>query len=109
MSQGLVTIMLGDHVAVKVVVGSNGENAQSFGRSLSQRWPMSIEEVYTFALSSCFGTEKDLVVANQENIYHNGRLIEDEEKESYTTTFDRPGFYPRDEKGVAEYLAIFSV
>lgn len=99
-TQGLVTVVSGGRVVLKLVAGCNGSRAKEVAIELAKGTlpPISLQNVYQMCIEKSFGCERCLVVYNNDT-----SICEDELPERYRETFHIPGFNPRWAKGTAEY------
>jgi hypothetical protein len=113
MTQGLVTVKSGQKVLMKVVAGSDGNNAKKLADWLRDFWPKSPKQVYKKALKLEFGCDSCLVVITDSQVFFEGKCCDsnsfDADNPLYRKTFQQPEFNPRWENGIAEYLEIVEV
>jgi hypothetical protein len=105
-TQGLVTIVSGGKVLMKIVTGSDGEFARSVANRIKKQWPLDTVGAYAIAKRVGFGHEDDLVVIDQTSVTYLG---DGEVGSRYRETFDRPEFNPRWEFGTADHVIVISV
>ncbi len=109
-TQGLVTVMSGKKVLMKIVAGCDGDNAFKLADQLRDQWPLNLEEVYALALQMRFGGQDDLVVTDGVSAVFEGETIPVADLGPlYCTMFDAPNFNPRWSQGTADYVALVDV
>lgn len=108
-TQAVVSIRQDGQMAMKVVVGVNGEKARTFAKAIERlgRVP-SLAEADALAESIRFGGSEDRVVMTAAQVYSEGALASADEVgwELYRSTFGQPEFNPRWEHGTADYTLI---
>jgi len=120
-TQGLVTVVSKKNgtVLLKAVTGMDGDRAKRLARELKKRWPLSLKEAHVIAKQVEFGPPESLVVFTREEICLDHEeeplpIIELLEElpgnyELYRTTFDKPRFNPRWERGTADHIIVIHV
>lgn len=103
---GLVTIMSGKKVVMKLIAGSDGYFARELANKLKNSWPVDIRKAYEIARNIGFGGIEDLVVITESEICYKG---DDKISPLYRKTFTRPKFNPRWEIGIAENSIVIEV
>lgn len=106
-TQGVVSVLSGGRVLMKLVAGIDGDLAQEVATELEACWPLTVDEAYDLALNIGFGFEYSLVVQTEEGIRHcdgDGRL-----KDRYYETFQDPRFNPRWRRGTADHVVVVEV
>jgi len=106
MTQGVISILLGNKVVMKLIAGCNGYNAKNISKIIQKEWPVSPEKAYELAILNEFGSKRDLVVMDDEREVFRGYGDLDSR---YRETFANPKFNPRWEMGISENLEIIEV
>jgi hypothetical protein len=105
MTQGLVTIMQGRNVRMKIVTGCDGMKAKRLSNAIVKlgRVP-TLVEAYNLALKLGFGSPSSLVVvgANRSKFETGAQRL----PPLYRKTFNRQGFNPRWKHGTADYIEV---
>jgi hypothetical protein len=103
MTQGMVTILCGGKVAMKIVVGCDGYNAskvsaevRAMGRTPTVAEALELSERIGFGCDAC-----RVVVTENEAACRDG-----DAHQRYRDTFSQPLFNPRWECGLAERLEV---
>ena len=106
-TQGLVTVLKGGRVVMKIITGSDGMHAPKLASKLRSfgRVP-ALDEAYRFALSLGFGSSASLVVMNERSTFFFG---DDELSPLYRETFDQPEFNPRWRQGTADHVEVVTL
>ena len=106
-TQGLVTVMSGADVLMKVVAGCNGMRVQALADRLKANWPLTAEQAYEEAyVRAEFGCPSCLAIVTNFGDHYRG----DESLSGlYRGTFQQPAFNPRSDSGAPEYLAVIQV
>ena len=105
-TQGLVSVVRGPKVVMKVITGSDGMNARRFANALRARWPLDARATYLLAIEMDFGCRESLVVMTETGEYHE---LDEDLHPRYRQTFGQPMFNPRWECGLYEYKAVITV
>ncbi len=105
MTQGLVSVLSGPQVLMKVVAGNDGMRAQEVGKAIRVFVAMygqlpTVDEAYSMAAERGFGCVDCLVVMTKDARRFDG---DDELSPAYQDTFDQQGFNPRKSDGVSDY------
>ena len=105
-TQGMVSLVKGGAVIMKVITGSDGYNAPKLAEWLRHNHSASPREVYDKALSLNFGGECNLVVQHSpfDYIVDDG-WIEDLPK-IYSDKFGDPEFNQRWDIGIVDHLEV---
>jgi hypothetical protein len=99
-TQGLVSVVKDGQVILKAVTGSDGFLATKLAKIMKENNYYDARRVYDAALAIGFGSERNLVVIDQQGaIFDDG---EDEVPPLYRETFNDPKFNPRWERGTVE-------
>lgn len=106
MTQGLISVLSGDHVVMKIIVGCNGYNIKKVVEQIKKEWPINLEKAYEIALSNEFGSKDDLVVMDDNREVFNG---DGDLDLRYRETFTNSDFNPRWENGISDNLEIIEV
>ena len=106
-TQGLVTVMQGRKVLMKIVAGCEGMNAQNVAQAIRGNWPATPKEAYKIAVQEQFGCEDDLVVITPDFIEFKGDA--DIDPVAYRKKFNQPRFNPRWPQGTTAYTEIVAV
>lgn len=110
-TQGIVSIVINDHVVMKAIAGCNGFNAKVIA-SVIHRAPELRADIYAFydlAQRLKFGCTECLVVMDQDTLKTgHGDEIGDspDDPQRYFDTFADPAFNPRWAPGTADYVEI---
>lgn len=99
-TQGLVTVIDGGRVLMKVVTGSDGYNAKPVADRIRQSWPCTAQEAYQIALDGNFGNKDSLVVMTDSEVVSK---TDEDLSPRYRETFQQPQFNPRWPQGTAGY------
>ena len=103
-TNGIVSVIQGKHVAMKVVAGCEGMNAKVLERHLRVRREIpSPDVVYEIAKMVGFGCTGCLVVMTRDGAIFKG---EDDLHPRYRETFGQRRFNPRWECGEAPYVKV---
>jgi hypothetical protein len=104
MTQGVVSILLGGRVHMKIIAGCNGMNAERVAKEIRRlkRVP-GIAEAHEIAKRLNFGAPESLVIVTESDIRFDGEETLDNR---YRDTFDRPEFNPRWDKGTADHVEL---
>jgi len=113
-TQGIVSIVDGDKVLLKVVAGCDGYNAKTLARRLFEMWPISPTAAYGLAEEVGFGcdhcrfviTEYSILGLNDTHQVRNVEEDKDEDFSLYRETFQKPRFNPRWPSGTADYIEV---
>jgi uncharacterized protein YaiE (UPF0345 family) len=105
-TQGLVTVMDGTEVVMKIVAGSNGYNAKKLAATIRKNWPLSAENAYTIARAKDFGGRSCLVVLTYNEAIFKG---DEDLGPLYRETFKNPKFNPRWDYGTADCVEVINV
>lgn len=103
-TQGLVTVVSGEQVLMKIVAGDDGYNASKLARKLKSAWPCTAQEAYDLALDAGFGSLETLVVITDSAV-----VSEEPVSDLHHTTFQQPRFNPRWEHGIADHVKVIQV
>lgn len=102
MTNGVVSILVDGKVAMKLVTGHDGGNAQKVAERIrSLRQVPSVEEARDIALDEGFGCRECLIVGTPEDPFGNDDMRDGATKDEpcgldrYWTTFDDPRANPR--------------
>jgi len=119
MTQGLITIMFGDNVLMKIVVGCNGYKVKELAKLVKANWPVDVEGAYQLAEQVGFGCQSCRMIITASGIFgvseESGKLENLEESEEFTgaklyrDTFQQSKFNPRWAYGIADRLQIVKV
>ena len=114
-TQGIVSVVRGGAVLLKVVAGSDGYNAPKLAEAL-RAWfeaneflyatddeRMDARTAYCLASMIGFGADCDRVVVMPDEVFHQ---CDDELGPLYRQTFADPRFNPRWEYGTADYIEV---
>lgn len=105
-TQGLVTVMDGTEVVMKIIAGSDGYNAGKLAAAIKHVWPLSAEAAYRLARDFAFGERNCLVVLTYNEAIFKG----DEDLEPiYRDTFKNPKFNPRWKHGTADCVEVVNI
>ena len=103
MTNGIVSVLSGARVIVKVIVGCDGYNAKLLADRLRKRRAVDVDIAYDAALDVGFGCPQCLVVMDADRIRFEGDEPVDDWREDlrtrYRKTFTDPKFNPRWERG----------
>ena len=107
-TQGLVSVVSGGQVQMKIVVGCSGFNASKLAAAI-RTWPIQATNVFALAKKKGFGCDDCRVV-----MYRDGDQVKQvpgdvEASELYFWTFDDPRFNPRWEIGICEHTEVVEV
>lgn len=109
-TQGMVTIRKEGRVVMKIVAGCGGDLASVVANSLLAAWPVSAQQACRIAKAIGFGCKNCLFVVTSSKIVYRG---EAEMEEAATIrcrkTFNQPGFNPRWDNGLTEFLEIIDL
>lgn len=105
-TQGIVSVVSGGKVVMKVVAGCNGMKAQEVADQLRVGWPHTAADAYTLANTCGFGCEDCLVVVTESETVSEG---DEELSASYRETFNDPRFNPRWKQGIAGHTVVIEV
>lgn len=106
-TQGLVTVQDSDgKVLMKIVTGTDGNQADSVASAVKAAWPMDADDAYDVAFNLGFGNDDNLVVITEnEHATNSGEEL----NPLYRSTFDQPRFNPRWEHGTADFISVVTV
>ncbi|MDO8482664.1 MAG: hypothetical protein Q7S86_02500 [bacterium] len=108
MTQGLVTIMHGGKVVMKIVAGCDGMNARKVANAIRKlgRIP-SLKNAYEIAEKVEFGSAESLVVMGEKR----SKLGGSKERLGplYRKTFSQPRFNPRWKRGTADHIVVIDL
>lgn len=94
MTNGVVSIVAGGKVAMKLVTGHDGGNAQKVAERIRfLRQVPGVEEAREIALDEGFGCRECLIVGTPEDPFGNDHMRGDYPR--YWTTFNEPRANPR--------------
>jgi len=104
-TQGIVSVIVNNRVAVKAVAGSDGYNASILAEEIERKRVTSPEKIFALAKEVGFGSQDTLVVQSPDVNLFDGDgdltgLYLDRSK------FLDPEFNPRWEQGTADYTKI---
>lgn len=108
-TQGLVSVVRGGKVVLKVITGCDGYNAKQLASEIKVSPSLDLDYVYSLALRMGFGGEASLVVMDAERVFY--PYDDNEVPARYRETFDNPRFNPRWASGMIDddCLAIVEV
>ncbi len=110
-TQGMVTIVNGERVAMKIVVGCDGYNAIKVADAVRQlgRVP-NLVRAQQIARSQNFGCEKCRVIINETKTLPSVKVLEEDDGEElaqrFRQTFRRRRFNSRWERGTADHIEV---
>ena len=104
-TQGLVTVMSGKKVLMKVVVGCDGYNVRKVANRLKKAWPVSADKALEIASKAQFGCEVCRVVITRSKISTRGDRV----SPIYRKTFQKPKYNPCWDHGTAYRTAVIKV
>ena len=107
MTQGMVVVIDGGQVVMKVVAGCNGMNAGVLAEAIRSERRIESARVFEMAECSYFGCPGCLVVVTKEAVTMSEGPVElSGDLVRYRETFNDARFNPRWENGSVEYLEI---
>lgn len=104
MTQGVVSVVQGGAVRLKIIAGCDGMHADQVAAAIKRtgRVP-TLEEAYRLASQHGFGSVEDRVVMDEHGVKFDG----DEELDPrYRQTFADPRFNPRWDHGTADFVEV---
>ena len=105
-SNGVISLISGNKVVMKIIAASGGENITEAVSVIRKNWPINIFRAYDIALNLQFGSSDSLVVMDIKKIYYlgPGSLTD-----KYRKTFNAPRFNPYNKKGGDSYTVIIDI
>src|SRR6185312_6233152 len=104
-TQGIVSVITNGSTRIKVVAGSDGNNAEILATWLRNHIGATAKEIFEHAQSIGFGSEDDLVVQYSPNEFISSGCIQSVSG-LYRETFHVPDFNPRWARGTADHVEI---